>query len=192
MKVLAEHVAAGLAENGQDFPSPPVSPSELQELLESFVESCDEQMTARALLEQATVRKRARFESLLTALRADVRYAEDAVQGNDAKLTALGWGGRAPRTALTVPRQPVSLAAVHQGEDWILLRWLKPADGGKVAAYRIERRNKSTGQWAIVGMAMTCEARLDDQQRGIDWEYRVVATNKAGESAPSNTVAAVL
>jgi len=41
-------------------------------------------------------------------------------------------------------------------------------------------------------MAIESEATLNNQERGKDWEYRIFATNKAGESVTSNTVAAVL
>ena len=44
----------------------------------------------------------------------------------------------------------------------------------------------------LVHMAIESEATLNNQERGKDWEYRVIATNKAGESIPSNTVSAVL
>ena len=68
----------------------------------------------------------------------------------------------------------------------------EPADGGAVAAYKIERRERPAGDWMLVNMAVESEATLNNQERGKEWEYRVVATNKAGESVPSNTVAAVL
>ena len=36
------------------------------------------------------------------------------------------------------------------------------------------------------------QATLNEQERGKDWEYRVIPGNKAGEGPPSNTVAAVV
>ncbi len=41
-------------------------------------------------------------------------------------------------------------------------------------------------------MAIATEATLNNQERGKEWEYRVVAANKTGEGEPSNAVAAVL
>ena len=41
-------------------------------------------------------------------------------------------------------------------------------------------------------MAMESEITLTGQARGKEWEYRVIAVNKAGEGEPSNTVMAVL
>jgi len=192
IKALAQNIVTGLTENAADFPAPPVAALDLQALLDSFITLCDEQTAAQATAEQATETKRAALAELVTAMKADLRYAEDAVDYNDAKLTALGWGGKAAPTALQIPGQPRALEAPQQGEGWVFLDWKKPADGGAVAAYKIERRERPSGAWSLVGMAIESEATLNNQQRGTDWEYRIIATNKAGESVPSNTVAAVL
>jgi hypothetical protein len=192
IKALAQNIVTGLTASAADFPSPPVASLALQALLDSLITLCDDQVAAQAAAEQATATKIAGLEELVTAMRADLRYAEDAVNYDDAKLTALGWGGIAAATALQVPGQPRSLEAPSQGEGWIFLDWKKPSDGGAVAAYKIERRERPTGTWMLVSMAIESEATLNNQERAKDWEYRIIATNKAGESIPSNTVAAVL
>lgn len=192
IKALAQNMITGLTDNAADFPAPPVAALDLQALLDSFITLCDEQVAAQAAAEQATTTKNAGLDELVTAMRADLRYAEDAVNYDDAKLTALGWGGRAAPTELQLPGQPRVLEAPQQGEGWVFLDWKKPADGGTVAAYKIERRERPEGPWMMIGMAIESEATLNNQDRGKDWEYRVIATNKAGESTPSNTVAAVL
>ena len=192
IKALAQNIVTGLAANPADYAAPPVASLDLQALLVSFITLCDDQVAALAAAEQATETKSAGLEELITAMKADLRYAEDAVNFDDPKLTALGWGGMAAATALAVPGQPRSLESPNQGEGWIFLDWKKPADGGAVAAYKIERREQPTGEWMLVSMAIESEATLNNQERGKDWEYRIIATNKAGESIPSNTIAAVL
>ena len=192
IKALAQNIVTGLAANAADFAAPPVASVALQALLDSFITLCDEQVAALSAAEQVTQTKAAGLEELITAMKADLRYAEDAVDYDDAKLTALGWGGKSAATALEVPGQPRSLEVPRQGEGWIFLDWKKPADGGAVAAYKIERRERPTGEWMLVNMAIESEATLNNQERTKDWEYRIIATNKSGESIPSNTVAAVL
>ena len=65
-------------------------------------------------------------------------------------------------------------------------------DGGKPAAYKIQRRERPAGDWQDVSIAMDSETTLVDQPRGKELEYRAVAVNKAGDGEPSNTVLAVL
>ena len=91
-------------------------------------------------------------------------------------------------------RLPVrrALEAPRQGDGWVFLDWKEPVDGGKVAAYKIERRERPSGPWTDAGMAIESEITLSNQERGKEWEYRVIAVNKAGEGVPSNTVMAVL
>lgn len=192
IKALAQNIVTGLAANAADFPTPPVASVDLQALLNSFITLSDEQVAAQAAAEQVTATKNAGMEELVTAMRADLRYAEDAVNYDDAKLSALGWGGKAAPTPLEIPGQARALEAPQQGEGWVFLDWKKPADGGAVAAYKIERRERPAGDWTLVSMAIESEATLNNQERGKDLEYRVIATNKAGDGVPSNTVAVVL
>ena len=46
-------------------------------------------------------------------------------------------------------------------------------------------------QSSVLELAET-EAKLTDQPRHTDLEYRVIAINKAGQGEPSNTIAVVL
>ena len=191
-KVLAQSIITGLTENAALYPAPPVTAVALQAVLDSFITLGDECIAARAAAEQATVTKDAGYEELTDAMKAVLRYAELTVDYDDAQLTLLGWGGKAAPTALTVPGQPRTLESPRQGEGWIFLDWKSPIDGGAVASYKIERRERPAGDYTIVSLALETEATLNNQERGKDWEYRVIAVNKAGESLPSNTVAAVV
>jgi hypothetical protein len=44
----------------------------------------------------------------------------------------------------------------------------------------------------LVGLAIETEVTLNNQKRGKELEYCVIAVNKAGEGEPGNTVTAVL
>jgi hypothetical protein len=61
-----------------------------------------------------------------------------------------------------------------------------------VAAYKIQRSVKDSGQWSDIATFLKTKAELIDQPRLTDMEYRVIAINKAGQSPPSNTVTVVL
>jgi len=73
-----------------------------------------------------------------------MQYADNTVGLDDDQLKLIGWGGRKAKTSLEAPRQ---------GEGWIFLDWKEAVDGGKVAAYRIQRCERPSGPWTdAVGM----------------------------------------
>lgn len=190
---LAQKMISGFT-NNPNFPTPPITPEQLQARLDAAVSSSDAQVSAMAAAKQATDAKQADFESLITDMKTMLHYAEDTVHGDDSKLSELGWGGRAEPHALEVPGQPRLLEVLEQGAGWLTLDWKKPADGGAAASYRIERRDLSEGggAWKLAGMAVDTEITLNNQTRGKEFEYRVIAVNKAGDGGPSNTVTALL
>ena len=191
IRILVQNIITGLTDN-PDFPDPPFTPEQLQALLDHSIALEDAQVAAQAAAQQATEAKQAGNDQMISAAKSVLSYAEDAVHGNDAKLAALGWGGRAEPTPLQVPGQPRSLEVVKEGQGWLTLDWKKSKDGGKAAFYQVERREASGGGWTMVGTALDTEITLNNQERGKEFEYRVIAVNKAGESAASNTVSAVL
>lgn len=60
------------------------------------------------------------------------------------------------------------------------------------SSFSLHTFSRPAGDWTIVSMAIESEIMLTNQERNKDWEYRVIAVNKAGEGVPSNTVAAVV
>jgi len=189
---LAGKVSAGLTANPGVYPAPPVAPADLETALGNYISARDAAVAAAAAREQATADKRAALAALTDALKAELRYAENTVNFDDDQLKLLGWGGRKAGASLESPGQPRALEAPRQGEDSIFLDWKAPVDGGKVASYTIQRRERPDGAWSIAGVATETETTLTGQERAKEFEYRVIAVNKAGEGQPSNTVMAVL
>ena len=83
-----------------------------------------------------------------------------------------------------------AFATILQGR--VFLDWKEPADGAAVASYKIEHHQRPAGDWTLISVAPESEATLNNQERGKDWECRIIAVNKAGEGAPSNIAAAVV
>nr|VFK18648.1 MAG: Fibronectin type III domain-containing protein [Candidatus Kentron sp. LFY] len=188
---LAKKLADGLAANTELFPTPPASAEEIKAALESCEAAVDTVVATKAAYKEAVADKDSVLHDLEGRMKKDFRYAEDAVDFDDAKLARIGWTGRHTATPLAIPGQVRSLHVAAQGEGWLELTWKEPADGGKVATYRIQRREPNAAAWSLVEIAMETGARVATQGEGKKFEYCVVAANKAGEGEASNTVTVV-
>jgi hypothetical protein len=144
IRALARSVIQGMAEN-PDYPSPPIATSDLNNLLNAFDSRSDAQLAAKAAAELATAEKQTALNALITALKSMLRYAELAVHGDDNKLKALGWGGKSAPTPLALPNQARNLDCHSQGEDWLILDWKRPVNGGTPSYYKINRRELTEG-----------------------------------------------
>ena len=189
---LAQEMISGLAVNAATYPAPPVSLMELSMLRSGYVVAQNAVIAAQAAADQAYTDKADALEALADGMKTDLRYAENTVDFDDDKLKLIGWAGRAAATHLAIPGQTRLLEAVKQGEGWIMLDWKAPADGGRPAAYKVQRRERPAGAWAEAATAVITEATLVEQPRGSELEYRIIAVNKAGDGEESNTVMAVL
>ena len=193
---LAYVLKRGLQTHPALFPSAPVSWPNLDARRATYLMRQDTALAAAAAAEAATTAKDEALEALADAMKADLRYAENTVNFDDDKLKLIGWSGRRTPCALTPPGQPRLLEAPRQGEGWLFLDWKPPADGGKTAAYRIERRVLGSDvvgdHWQNTATAIETELTLVDQTRGAELEYRIIAVNKAGVGPESNTVMVVL
>lgn len=189
---LAEKLSRGLMDNIAIFPQPPVLPVLIRIKKLIYQSRRDNFLAAHAAAEAATTAKDEKLDDLVAAMKTDLLYAENTSHFNDDKLKLIGWAGRKTRTQLAVPGQTRLLEAPKQGTRWLFLDWKAPADGGKAAAYTIERRERPAGPWLSVATAILTEATLVDQPEKKELEYRIIAVNKTGEGEPSNTVMVVL
>jgi multidrug efflux pump subunit AcrA (membrane-fusion protein) len=192
---LAELIRTGLKDNPAIFPAPPVGSVILGLKRNQFVNARDSALSAQAAAEQATTDKDQALQNLIEAMKADLRYAENTVDFDDAKLKLIGWSAKKSPTALLPPGQTLALEVPTQGEASLTLSWTppSPADGGKPNAYKVMRMiDGGTGGWTDVATAVKPEATLTDQPTRQTLQYKVIAINKAGESPESNTVEVVL
>ncbi len=88
--------------------------------------------------------------------------------------------------------------AIQQGPGTVHLDWKAPVPGkgGPVRSYIVLRREQPPGypftDWFQAGLALETEITLTNQPRFIQLEYRIIAINASGVSAPSNVVAVAL
>ncbi|WP_420208484.1 hypothetical protein [Candidatus Electronema sp. JC] len=86
---LAQKMISGFT-NNPNFPTPPITPEQLQARLDTANSSSDAQVSTQAAAKQATDAKQADFDSLMTDMKTMLHYAEDTVHGDDSKLSELG------------------------------------------------------------------------------------------------------
>jgi hypothetical protein len=189
---LALLIANGLTTAAEDFPNPPVPAEELQTRLDAYHDAKKAAVGAESAAREHYATKDDALEGLVDAMRANLRYAQVAVRDTPEKLNLVGWGPRSTGSRLESPGEVRDIAVMGEGEGWLVLDWKAPVDGGIVAAYTIQRRRRPDGAWEDIGVAVDTEALVSAQERGVQFEYRVVAVNKSGRGKPSGVVTAVL
>nr|VFK59445.1 MAG: Fibronectin type III domain [Candidatus Kentron sp. UNK]VFK68732.1 MAG: Fibronectin type III domain [Candidatus Kentron sp. UNK] len=189
---LGRKMSAGFTAHPDIYPAPPVSLADFDATMADYV-------SAREVLDESNAQAKRALEAKDKALAAfehnmktNLRYAELVVNDDEGDLELIGWHGRRSPTPLAPPGRTRDLAAPDRGDGWITLQWRQPADGGKAAAYKVQRREDGKPDWMDVGMVMETEMTLAGQPGGIRLEYRVVAMNKAGQGEPGNSILAVL
>lgn len=192
VSALCLAVANGLEKAAGDFPNPPVPPANLLAAREAFHNLEHRVVNAEAELAMLYTAKREAREKMETLIKQDLRYAEVEAGDELHKLTGLGWGGRREKRRLEPPGEVRDIEVGRQGETTVELRWKAPVDGGKVTYYEIQRRDGTGGGWSIAYVAPKCAAMLEKQPRGIQMEYRILASNRAGQGGPSAVVGVVL
>ena len=90
-------------------------PADLTTLINTYTSAKNVAIVAQAVAEEATTNKDDALESLVEAMKTDIRYAENTVDFDDDKLKLIGWAGRKIATALTPLGQSRLLESPKQG-----------------------------------------------------------------------------
>ncbi len=187
---LAQLVAEGLGRMAEDFPSPPISANDLQASITEYTVELNATIEADMASKARHAAKDKAFEATVDGVKRILKYAE-ATAKSPEKLEGLSWSRRRDKTPLKVPGEVRNIAMGNQGENWVVLSWNPPVEGGLTAAYQIQRK-QANGAWEDAGVATETEYVVANQPRGVDLSYHVIAVNKAGRGQPSGVVTAVL
>ncbi len=188
--LLCQEMIGGLPSS--PFTGASFTDGDLKTQLEKFTLKRTEATGSEAAWRQDVGEKNGELDILLDMMKTVLRHAENIAKGDAAQLQQIGWGARSAATALQPPAQPRTLEAPTQGDGFVFLDWKEPIGGGEVAVYKILRRERPAGNFQEVASAFPSEYTLINQPKGVELEYTVVASNRAGDSTPSNTVAVVL
>jgi len=93
------------------------------------------------------------------------------------------------KNSYTVPLPPMAPDVIAWNERSITIQWKEPIDdgGARITGYHIEARS-SGGQWQT-WETLDCPDRtacLQKLQKGVEYQFRVIAINKAGKSEPGH------
>lgn len=186
---LAQQMENGL-NNNTNLAESPVGKSDFTTMLAAFTAKRDEIVADEAALGEKYDEKEDLKDELTDAMQRVLDYTKSISDNDETELASIGWGvpGELKKQS---PGQPRALEVINQTETNVFLDWKNPSDGGRVASYRVERR-EANGSWETCGATNKSEILLTNQPRGKDLEYRIIAFNTNGDSTPSNTIAAVL
>ncbi|TGZ63952.1 hypothetical protein CRM22_006631 [Opisthorchis felineus] len=86
------------------------------------------------------------------------------------------------------PDAPTGLTLEDWDKDWAELKWTPPRrdNGAPVTKYIIEAKTKSKNKWETLKEVQPTTAKVPLAENE-EYEFRVVAVNKAGKSEPSET-----
>jgi len=188
---LAQQIENGLTTNS-NLTDSPVDKAVFSTRLANYLAKRDEIIVASAQLSTKYDEKDDLQEDLTDDMKRVIKFLENKTNNDPEQLATIGWIVDSGSGAKQPPGQPRALEIVNQTDASIFLDWKNPTSGGRVASYRVERRERPEGQWETVGANNITELLLTNQPRGVELEYRIVAFNSNGDSTPSNTVAATL
>lgn len=90
------------------------------------------------------------------------------------------------------PEGPLEVSDIHK--EGCKLKWKKPKDDGgePIECYSVEKYDADSGMWLPVGKTKDPEMEVLGLVPGHEYEFRVKAVNKEGESEPLETMAPII
>ena len=191
--ILGQQLIAGLAADSALDDESPVKSTNLQTRLKSFLAKRDASTAIAAASKTATREKNAELGLYNLDIDQILDFLVMKARTIPGLLDRFGLGEETGRHQTGAPGQPRTLEAPAQGNGFLFLDWKEALDGDEPTHYRVLRRQlPDDGKQEDVGSTNISEITLSNQPRGVELEYCVIAVNRAGESAPSNTVSVVL
>ncbi len=190
---LAQDMVSGFSKNAAIYPDPPVSAKDLKKYLDESLKTGDEaeQIHAEALKKTAAEDKA--LDKLEGAMKKDLRYAENKVDFDNADLKKIGWHGRHPKESLEPPGGCFELeAAVDSDKKTVTMTWKNSKEGGRPSVYKIMRFTEADSGWHLIDISHYRKVVLTGQPEKTKLRFRIVASNRAGDGKPSNTVSVMV
>ncbi len=190
-----ESMIAGFIEHPQDFPHADIA--SLRAAHDEFMQASSDFLNAQSQANIAAERKSEKFERLAAVMKRQIKMAQADCSDDPAKLSQICWGPKANPSPVEIPASPTRLKVIAQEGSTVFLSWNKSSRrrGGPVRMYIIERRQLNGDGWQYWQLAANSynpEVTLTHQPQGVKLDYQVRASNAAGTSYPTNTVAVVL
>ncbi|GLH11531.1 Titin, partial [Gryllus bimaculatus] len=90
------------------------------------------------------------------------------------------------------PEGPLDVSDIHK--DGCTLKWNKPKDDGgePIETYLVEKFDPDTGIWLPVGRSKEPQMEVTGLIPGHEYQFRVKAVNKEGESEPLETLSSII
>ena len=97
-----------------------------------------------------------------------------------------------PKRPFTEPDSPTNLAVENVTATRCVVLWDRPvSDGGSpITGYTVERKSQYNARWTKVNKVPVTDLELEitDLVEGTDYEFRVIAENKAGAGPPCSPI----
>jgi len=140
---LAQQIENGL-NNNQNLAASPVNKNDFAAIYSAFIAKRDLILVKEAELSIDHDEKDDLQDDLTEAMQRVIDYLDSFTNSDGAQLASIGWGSAAAPTKQP-PGQPRVLEIISQTDAILSLDWKNPADGGRVASYRVERRERPAG-----------------------------------------------